>query len=174
MDNVQLLLADGDARIRSLLASCAREVVEGLDVIEAGDGAEAVQLGLQERPQVALLDLDLPTLGGVEVAVTLRELQPQMRVALQAAEVRRQRDRLRARRLPLFDKLEPARALSWLEVQLQACADVRLQPKRSLECSWCGYGIHCVTPPERCPMCHVEDAWIRESRRAIRRAVASV
>src|SRR5438046_2299149 len=78
---VQLLLADDDALMRSLLASRARETVDVTTVLEAADGAEAVQLGLRERPQIALVDVNMPKLGGIEVALTLRELQPQMLVA---------------------------------------------------------------------------------------------
>jgi rubrerythrin len=32
-------------------------------------------------------------------------------------------------------------------------------PKLSLVCSSCGYGIAVATPPERCPMCHRVAAW---------------
>jgi CheY-like chemotaxis protein len=161
---VQLLLADDDAPMRSLVASCARETLAPIAVLEAEDGAEAVQLGLQHRPQIALLDINMPKLGGVEVALTLRELQPRMRLALQTADAQTHRDRAREHRLPLFDKADLDRALSWLEVQVEACATGepkrRVPQKRSLECSSCRYGIFLSTPPERCPMCYAEDAWI--------------
>src|SRR5205823_8062009 len=79
---LELLLADDDAALRSLVAKRARDAIEALVVLEARDGAEAVQLGLQRRPQIALLDVEMPRLGGIEVALTLRELQPRMRLAL--------------------------------------------------------------------------------------------
>ena len=31
--------------------------------------------------------------------------------------------------------------------------------KLTLECSACGYGVERSSPPERCPMCQVVDAW---------------
>jgi CheY-like chemotaxis protein len=158
---IRLLLADDDAPMRSLLASCARHMVEAIAVLEAKNGAEAIHLGLRQRPQTALLDLNMPRLDGIEVAITLRGLQPQMRLALQTADPHAHRDRARAHRLPLFDKLELDRALSWLEVQVQSCAADQPGPglpqKRSLECSACGYGISCSRAPERCPMCQAED-----------------
>jgi CheY-like chemotaxis protein len=172
---VKLLLADDDARIRSLLASRARDTVEAIAVLEAEDGAEAVRLGLRQQPQIALLDVNMPRLGGIEVALALRELQPRMRVALQTADPHAHRDLARAHRLPLFDKLELDRALSWLEVQVRSCADGRPSPrtpqKRSLECSSCGYGIVSSTPPARCPMCQAEGAWIHAPWRPFRRDV---
>jgi CheY-like chemotaxis protein len=174
---VRLLLADPDARMRWLLASCARRCFAGIAVLEAEDGAEAVQLGLQRRPQIALLDVDMPKLGGMEVALTLRELRPGMHLALQTAEPRTHRDRAHENDLTLFDKLELNRALGWLERQVQLCADRRLPPsvsqKHALVCSSCGYGITSPTPPGRCPMCQAEDAWVHAPWRPFRGATTS-
>jgi CheY-like chemotaxis protein len=72
------LIADADADVRSHLAWLAAGAVAALDVLEAEDGAEVVQIGLQRRPQLALLDVNMPRLGGIEVALTLRDLQPQI------------------------------------------------------------------------------------------------
>jgi CheY-like chemotaxis protein len=172
---VQVLLADADSDLRSLMATCVRDTIEALGVLEAKDGAEAIQIGLQRRPQIALLDVDLPRLGGIEVAVVLRGLHPHMRLALQTDDPFAHRDRADERRLPLFDKLEPERVLGWLELQARACAGRRdpLQ-KRSLECSVCGYGIARAIPPERCPMCQGEDTWIHTPWRPLAVGRASV
>jgi rubrerythrin len=37
--------------------------------------------------------------------------------------------------------------------------------KPTFDCSVCGYGIARSTPPERCPMCQGQDAWLYSSRR---------
>jgi CheY-like chemotaxis protein len=162
---LQLLLADDDARLRSLVAARACEAVDALVVLEAIDGAEAIQIGLQRKPQVALLDVNMPRVGGIEVAITLRELLPQMRLALHTADPVAHRDRARECRLPLFDKLRLERAFAWLEVQAQSFVEPRAQQqKRSLECAACGYGIARSSPPERCPMCQGEDTWIHSPR----------
>jgi CheY-like chemotaxis protein len=162
---LQLLLADDDARLRSLVAARACEAVDALVVLEAVDGAEAIQIGLQRKPQVALLDVNMPRVGGIEVAITLRELLPQMRLALHTADPVAHSDRARECRLPLFDKLRLERAFAWLEVQAQSFVEPRAQQqKRSLECAACGYGIARSSPPERCPMCQGEDTWIHSPR----------
>jgi CheY-like chemotaxis protein len=75
---INLLIAGADADVRSHLAWLAAGAVAALDVLEAEDGAEVVQIGLQRRPQLALLDVNMPRLGGIEVALTLRDLQPQI------------------------------------------------------------------------------------------------
>jgi CheY-like chemotaxis protein len=164
---LKLLLADDDDRLRALEAGRACEVVEGLIVLEAKNGAEAIQIGLQQRPQLALLDADMPRVGGIEVAMTLRELQPQMRLALQTADPPAYRGRARECRLPLFDKLQLDRVFNWLELQAQSFVEARiLQPKRRFECSACGYSIARSVPPERCPMCQREDTWINSRWRS--------
>jgi CheY-like chemotaxis protein len=175
---LQVLVADDDERMRSLLASCVRETGEAITVLEARDGAEAIQLGLQQRPQIAILDVNMPRLDGIAAAITLRGLQPQMRLALQTADPNAHLERARAHRLAVFDKLELDRTLSWLAVQVQACADARLPPgppqKRSLECSSCRYGVVCSKPPERCPMCQAHDSWIHTPWRPFGRGDWSV
>lgn len=172
---VRLLIADDDRAARSLLASSVSDLVGEIVVLEAGDGAEAIQLGLQQSPEIALLDVDLPRLGGIEAAVTLRELKPHLRVALRTGDPRTQRDRAYDHRLPLFGKLELDRTLAWLAAQAAACTDAahREAPrKRSFVCEACGYGALRETPPRRCPMCHAEHAWLEAAWRPRRMLLA--
>jgi CheY-like chemotaxis protein len=168
---VRLLIADDDPAARSLLASCACDVVGEIVVLEAGDGAEAIQLGLQQSPEIALLDINMPRLGGIEAAVTLRELKPQMRVALQTGDPQTDRERAHEHGLPLLDKLELERTRAWLEAQLAWCTDTPAPDasrKRSFVCGACGYGALRATAPGRCPMCHAEQAWIEAPWRSSR------
>jgi hypothetical protein len=106
----------------------------------------------------------MPRLGGIEAAVTLRQLKPSIRVALRTGDPRIHRDRAREHRLPLFGKLELGRTLAWLEAQVAWCTDSP-QRKRSFVCGACGYGALRATAPGRCPMCHAEGAWIEADRR---------
>jgi CheY-like chemotaxis protein len=159
-----LLLADDEASMRVLLADRATHAVEGLRVLEADNGAEAVQIGLQQRPRLALLDVQMPRLGGIEAAITLRELRPRMRVALYTADPHADRERARELRLPMFDKLDADDAIRWLELEARALVARRRQAARppqkfSFECSTCGYGAARLAPPKRCPMCQCEDTW---------------
>lgn len=159
---VQLLVADDDALTRSWFALYARETGGEIGVLEAEDGAEAIQLGLQQRPDIALLDINMPRLGGIEAAVTLRQLQPRMRLGLHTGDPHTHRERAREQGLPLFGKLELERTLAWLQAQVRG-VEAELQPeaqKRSFVCGACGYGALRVGAPERCPMCQAEDAWV--------------
>ena len=69
---IRVLLADDEAMIRSALAALLR--LEGdIDVIaECADGEEAVAEAERLKPDVCLLDLEMPGIDGVEVAERLR------------------------------------------------------------------------------------------------------
>lgn len=161
---VRLLIADADRPARSVLGSRAREVVGDIVVLEAEDGAEAIQLGMQQSPEIALLDINMPRLGGIEAAATLRELKPRMRVALQTGDPKTHQDRASEHQLPVFGKLELDRTLAWLEAQVAWCTERPYEDpprKRSFVCGACGYGALRKTAPDRCPMCQAEHAWIQ-------------
>ncbi len=46
----------------------------GLEVIKAGDGLEALEKALTEKPDLILLDIKMPGLSGYEVCRKLKEL----------------------------------------------------------------------------------------------------
>jgi CheY-like chemotaxis protein len=64
-----VLIADDEPDIRRFL----RMQMENVDVIEASDGAEALELARLRRPQLALLDHMMPEMDGVEVCRGIRE-----------------------------------------------------------------------------------------------------
>jgi len=165
---IRLLVADDDEPARVLLAARAREIGGEIAVLEAEDGAEAVQLSLQERPEIALLDVNMPRLDGIETALTLRELQPRIRVALRTGDPLTHSERARQELLPLFGKLELEDTLAWLHAQVEgtrAEPEPAAPPKHDLVCGGCGYGIMRATPPDQCPMCQAESAWILAASR---------
>lgn len=114
---VLLLVADDDPPARALLAASARSALGEVVVLEAEDGAEAIRLGLQLRPELAVLDVDMPRIGGIEAAITLRELEPSICIALWTGDPQAHRARAREQGLPLFGKLELDRTLSWLRAR---------------------------------------------------------
>jgi DNA-binding NarL/FixJ family response regulator len=88
---------EGDAQVRILLAdgqSLFREAVKvvlgnepGLEVVaEAGDGLDAVAEAERVRPNIALVDLNLPNCDGVRATYLITERVPACRVVVLADE----------------------------------------------------------------------------------------
>jgi DNA-binding NarL/FixJ family response regulator len=70
------LIADDDALVREMLRKTIEEDSE--IVGEASNGLEAVAAAERLRPDVVLLDISMPVMGGFEAARRLRELLPDL------------------------------------------------------------------------------------------------
>jgi CheY-like chemotaxis protein len=68
---VKVLLADDDALVRTIVSDLLAEL--GHAVVEAADGAQAVELSARERPDVMVLDLLMPRLSGLDALRAMRE-----------------------------------------------------------------------------------------------------
>lgn len=68
---IRVLLADDEAMIRSALAALLR-LEDDIEVVaECADGLQAVAMAEKLKPDICLLDLEMPGLDGVEVAERL-------------------------------------------------------------------------------------------------------
>jgi two-component system, OmpR family, response regulator RegX3 len=63
---------EDDVPVRMLVAEVCR--LQGHDVVEAGTGAQAIELGKSAQPDLVLVDWVLPDISGTEV---IRELRRQ-------------------------------------------------------------------------------------------------
>jgi DNA-binding response OmpR family regulator len=70
MPQPRILLADDERELRDMLAKYL--TAEGFEVIEAVDGAAALDLALREEPDLVLLDVAMPEMDGFEVLRNLR------------------------------------------------------------------------------------------------------
>ncbi|MGH2471767.1 MAG: response regulator [Candidatus Limnocylindria bacterium] len=79
---IRVLIGDSDGEFRrALRASFAAD--PRIEVVgEADDGAHALQLLRWLRPNVALLDEDMPSFGGAAIAHILRSELPETRVVV--------------------------------------------------------------------------------------------
>ncbi len=69
-----ILICEDDENLRQLI----RVVIgDGYSFLEADDGAEAVELAREHRPDLIILDLMLPRLSGLEVLDRLRNELPE-------------------------------------------------------------------------------------------------
>lgn len=79
METIRVLIADDHQMLRKGLAGLLAE--SGFEVVaEAGDGREAVRLAGQLLPDVAVLDVTMPGLNGIEAARSICRDAPSVRV----------------------------------------------------------------------------------------------
>ena len=79
-----VLVADDDEDILMLVR--IRLERAGLRVVAAHDGEDALRLARELKPRLAVLDLSMPKLGGLEVLGALREDGADTRVVLLTAK----------------------------------------------------------------------------------------
>lgn len=69
-----ILVAEDETIERKVLCKTLRKHFdEQCTILEAKNGREAVELFLEHRPQVAILDIEMPGLSGLEAARTIRQ-----------------------------------------------------------------------------------------------------
>ncbi len=77
---IRVMLVDDHPAFRKGLAALIASHPDLEVVAEAGDGDEAIHLFRRHKPDVALMDLRLPGIGGVETTIAIRKEFPEARV----------------------------------------------------------------------------------------------
>ena len=70
MTNARILVVDDDKGSRALVRAALER--ESFSVLEAGDGSEALEIIAAEHPDLVVLDVNLPSLGGFDVLAQMR------------------------------------------------------------------------------------------------------
>ncbi len=81
-DDVRILLADDHALVRRGVRLILETRPGTRVVAEAGDGAEAVALARRERVDLAVLDVSMPRMTGLQAARELARLAPAPRILM--------------------------------------------------------------------------------------------
>lgn len=82
---ISLMLVDDHPILRDALRKVLEHGKVGRIVAEAADGEEAVMLGIKSKPDVVLMDIDLPIMNGIEATKRLIDASPTTRILVVAA-----------------------------------------------------------------------------------------
>jgi two-component system response regulator NreC len=82
VSQIRILLADDHTIIRSGLRLLLDQQPDFKVVAEASDGREAVELVSKHRPEVAVLDIGMPLLNGIEATQQIVTKEPETRVVI--------------------------------------------------------------------------------------------
>lgn len=77
---IRILIADDHAVVREGLAAMIARRADMQVAAEAEDGRRAVELARQLKPDVILMDLRMPEMGGVEAITHIRAARPEARI----------------------------------------------------------------------------------------------
>ncbi|MFG1983015.1 response regulator [Streptomyces albidoflavus] len=80
--SVRVLLAEDQGMMRGALALLLGMEPDLEVVAQVGSGDEVLRAALEQRPDVALLDIEMPGLSGLEAAALLRDHLPGCRVVM--------------------------------------------------------------------------------------------
>ncbi|MGW4455041.1 response regulator [Streptomyces albidoflavus] len=80
--SVRVLLAEDQGMMRGALALLLGMEPDLEVVAQVGSGDEVLSAALERRPDVALLDIEMPGLSGLEAAALLRDQLPECRVVM--------------------------------------------------------------------------------------------
>lgn len=80
MARIRVLLADDHAILREGLRALL-SLADDIEIVgEACDGREAIELTAKLRPDIVVMDVAMPGLGGLEATLEIRKAQPDVRI----------------------------------------------------------------------------------------------
>jgi DNA-binding NarL/FixJ family response regulator len=80
MASIRVAVVDDHAIVREGIRALLSGAPDIEVVGEAADGAEAIELAARTRPDVLLMDIAMPGLGGLEAAAEIHRAQPEVRI----------------------------------------------------------------------------------------------
>ncbi len=85
----KILLVDDEAHIRTFIGLIARSLGSS-EIIEAANGDEALARYAEESPDLVLLDVNLPGMGGLQILEMILAQNPDARVVMLTSLANRQ------------------------------------------------------------------------------------
>ena len=86
MGSIRVLVVEDFAPFRQLICKMLANRPHLQVIGEVSDGLEAVQKALELKPDLILLDIGLPSLGGIEAARQIRKLSPGSKIIFLSQE----------------------------------------------------------------------------------------
>jgi DNA-binding NarL/FixJ family response regulator len=81
-EKMRLLVIEDQVMVRDLVTQLCREQFAGAQIAEAADGRTGVELCSKLRPDIVLLDLDLPDGDGLDRVAEIRQRSPGVKIVV--------------------------------------------------------------------------------------------
>jgi DNA-binding NarL/FixJ family response regulator len=79
---MKIVIADDSSLMRDRIKSLLNSINDISMVYEAKNGVEALQLIMEKEPDLAILDIRMPEMNGIEVLKKIRELKMKVKVCI--------------------------------------------------------------------------------------------
>jgi DNA-binding NarL/FixJ family response regulator len=79
---MKIIIADDSSLLRDRIKSLLNGLKEKLVIYEAENGVEALKLIKDKKPDLAILDIRMPEMNGIEVLKKIRELKMKTKVCI--------------------------------------------------------------------------------------------
>ncbi len=87
--NGKILITDDEPHIRKFIGLVVRRLGQPV-ILEAGNGQDAVALYQKEKPDLVLMDVNMPVLDGVEALAMIKAIDPEALVVMLTSLTNRQ------------------------------------------------------------------------------------
>jgi DNA-binding NarL/FixJ family response regulator len=82
MSKIRIVIADDHAILRDGVRALLKQSEDFDIVAEAGNGNAAIEACRREKPDVVIMDINMPGLGGIEATLALRKEMPTLRILI--------------------------------------------------------------------------------------------
>ncbi len=82
MNKIKVMIADDHALVREGIMAFLRMHDEIEIAGEASNGIEAIQKARELRPDIILMDISMPELGGIEATVEIKKTMPEIKILI--------------------------------------------------------------------------------------------
>jgi CheY-like chemotaxis protein len=82
---MKVLIVDDEDELRAILSEQLQS--QGVEALQASNGLECLWRVKHERPDVIVLDLTMPRLGGIEALKRIHKFDPRIRVIVLTASI---------------------------------------------------------------------------------------
>lgn len=129
-NQTDLLIVDDDADYRSTLVR--RFARRGYEVHEACDGAEALELAARRQFDVAIVDMTMPRISGLEVLEKFKAMQPECEIIMHTAEATIE-TAVKAMKMGAYDYLTKPCSMTECEALVEKAAEKRQLTKENVQ-----------------------------------------
>ncbi len=80
--SLRILIVDDHPLMRAGIRTLLDKTIDDVEIVEAADGLDAIELAAQSRPDVVLMDISMPGLNGVDAARRVTSAVPGCKVIM--------------------------------------------------------------------------------------------